>query len=499
MAAENGVELSRRAPQALLVMACLLYLALAALMAFNKLPWCDEGWYGGPAINLITTGSMGTPNLYLLQGVREHTYWEMPGFIVASAAWFKIAGIGLLQIRTLNILLGLTAILLWVNILRRLGLEAWVGSIAATLLAVDYMFMMDATWARADMLSLVLNLTAYVCYLGLRERNFALAILISNTAIMLAGLTHPNAGLLSLLGLGALLYRDRAQLRPSHAAAFAAPYLLGAIAWGLYIAQAPADFASQFSRNAEGRFTGLLHPLAAIRDEIVKRYLQTFGLGPHLPGTPRLVVAKAVVLLVYAIAVVHILAKPQLRRHRGVSHLLTLLGLYLLFYTFIEGTRTTYYLIWIIPIYSTLVAIWLITWWRVGGVRRYTAIALTLLMAAVGMGAIYTRARQSPSMRGYKSAVAYLRDHDAVNARSFASMEFGYALGFTAGRYSDDESLGADSGIRPAFVVAGPRYYEEIVLADANSKPMLRNSQRFLTANCTLDYDQDRYQIYRCK
>jgi hypothetical protein len=495
----NGTELSRRAPQALLVAACLLYLGLAVFMATNKLPWCDEGWYGGPAINLITTGSMGTPNIYFLQGIREHTYWEMPVFIVASAAWLKLVGIGLLQIRTLNILLGLTAILLWVKILRQLGLEAWVGAIAATLLAVDYMFMMDATWARADMLGLVFNLTAYASYLRLRETNFALAIAISNTAIMLAGLTHPNAGLLALLGFGALLYRDRTQLRPIHSAAFIAPYLLGSLAWGLYIAQAPADFASQFSQNAHGRFTGLLHPFAAIHDEIVKRYLQTYGLGPHLAGTSRFVVVKAVVLLVYAIAVFHVFAKPNLRRHRGVSHLLVLLGLYLFFYTFLENTRTTYYLIWIIPVYSTLVAIWLVTYWRAGGLRRYAAISLTLLMAVVQMAAIYTRARQNPSMRGYKNAVAFLKNHDAVNARSFASTEFGYALGFIPGRYTDDETLGIDSGIRPALVVADPRYYQELVLADKNSKPVLLNSQRFLATNCTLEYDQDRYQIYRCK
>jgi hypothetical protein len=493
------VEVSRRAQAALLIAAGLLYLALAVFMAVNKLPWCDEGWYGGPAINLVTTGSMGSPNMYSLQGIGEHTYWEMPGFIVASAVWMKLTGIGLLQIRAFNVLLGLVAILLWADVLRRLGLDAWVGAVTAALLAVDYMLMMEVTWARADALSLVFNMVAYACYLSLREKRFTPALAAANTGVALAGLTHPNAGILAFLGLAALVYRDRARLRIGHAAAIIAPYCAGALAWGWYIARAPADFAAQFSRNAAGRFTGLLHPAAAIRDEIVKRYLQTFGLGAHLPGTPRLVAAKAIILVVYAIGVAYALAQPNLRRDRGVSHLLTLLGLYLLFYTFFEGTRTTYYLIWIIPIYSALVAVWLVSWWRAAGLRRLSAVGLTLLMCAVQAGAIAARALQSPRMRGFHSAVAYLQNHGAVNDRTFASMEFGYALGFTPGRYTDDESLGADSGIRPAIVVAGPRYYDEIVLADANSPPMLQNSRHFLTTNCALDYDQDRYRIYRCK
>jgi hypothetical protein len=42
------------------------------------------------------------------------------------------------------------------------------------------------------------------------------------------------------------------------------------------------------------------------------------------------------------------------------------------------------------------------------------------------------------------------------------------------------------------------RHYEEIVLATERSKPMLRNSKSYLSANCILDYDRDQYQIYRC-
>src|SRR3954454_505992 len=90
----------------------LAFVAIAVLCAHTNLPWSDEAWFASPALNLITNGSFGTSVLdptasfrtNNLTGIRQHTYWIVPLFPLAEAAWFRVMGFGLMQLRYLSIL-----------------------------------------------------------------------------------------------------------------------------------------------------------------------------------------------------------------------------------------------------------------------------------------------------------------------------------------------------------------------------------------------------------
>ena len=476
------------------------YAFLAGIVALNKLPWCDEGWYGAPALNLVKNGSMGTPNFYYvrLPGVIDYTFWEMPGFIVVLAAWFKAVGGGLLQARALTCILGALVLVLWALILRRLGANVWERTLAMALIATDQFFILDATYARADMQSLVLLSAALWLYLRYREQSFTKASVLANVAVAAAALTHPNAGLLALAALCALALPDIRRLRWYDLVLCAIPYVVGGGLWWLYIRQAPDLFAAQFTANAGGRFTAILSPLESIRSEISRRYLLAFGLGAHSSGTPKLVVLKAAGLVAWACGVLACLTVRSLRQRHLTRVLLGLLAIDVFYLTFFEGTRTTTYLIWLVPIFSALVAMWCVHEWEQHSVRRWPATALIALAMAVQGGTSLAKARLQWGMRPFHEAVQYLQAN-AEGRPIVASIEFGYVLGFTPGTFYDDVSLGAWSRIDPGYVVLEDRYREWLPEPRGKVPDEVHAAARKLTSSCVSAFDNTYYTIYRCQ
>lgn len=475
-----------------------MYIVLAAIVATNKLPWCDEGWYGAPAANLVMTGSLGTPGFFdgRLPGVRSYTYWEMPGFILLLAAWFKLAGIGLLQARLLTLLLGAVFLVIWGAILARLGASVWVRAITLALIGVDYFFVLDATYARSDMLSLVLLGTSLLAYLCWRESRLDLAVLSACAFAVAAGLTHPNAGLLTLIALGVIAARDWRRFGWRHAALAALPFVAGAALWASYISRAPDLFLAQFSQNASNRFSAMLQPWTAVLEE-VGRYQLAFGLGEHSAATPAYVAVKAIIPVVWLVAIVACVMRPELRRHLATKTLLVILACFVVYYTFFEGTRTTYYLVWLVPVYSSIVAVWFTTAWPAGGIRRYAAAGIVLLVFAVQGAASLAKARQHHGMDPFQEVVSYLRD--ATPGQPFtASIEFGYAFGFLSNAYVDDVSLGAWSGLPTRYVVVDERYRAYLPEPRVPVLPEVMEAGRRLRESCTPVLDATFYTVYQC-
>ena len=128
----------RRSTLALVCFITLVYLGLAVMSALTMRPWCDEGWYSNPAVNLLTTGSMRTSVLdptasyrgIHLQGIDRHTYWVVPFYMLAQAGWYAATGFSLLSIRMFSVMWGWVALLCWYVVLKRLS-----GSSATALLA----------------------------------------------------------------------------------------------------------------------------------------------------------------------------------------------------------------------------------------------------------------------------------------------------------------------------------------------------------------------------
>src|SRR5262245_41775348 len=98
-----------------------VYLLAAASIASRRAPWNDEGWFAEPAYTLITKGYMGSPIIHPrgtwlrgeLTGIQTHTYWIMPGSPLIQAAWYRLFGFGVMQMRAISILAGLLVIWTW--------------------------------------------------------------------------------------------------------------------------------------------------------------------------------------------------------------------------------------------------------------------------------------------------------------------------------------------------------------------------------------------------
>ena len=475
-----------------------IYLALAAIVATNKLPWCDEGWYGAPAANLVLTGSLGTPGFFdaKLPGVRDYTYWEMPGFILLLAGWFKLAGVGLLQARLLTLLLGVGFLLIWAGVLARLGASLWVRAIALAVIGVDYFFVLDATYARSDMLSLVCLGAALLAYLQWRQSRLDLAVLIACAFTAATGLTHPNAGLLTVIALGVLAARDWRRFQWRHGWLAAAPFVIGAALWMTYISRAPDLFKAQFSQNASNRFSAILHPVTSILEEL-GRYQLAFGLGDHSAATPAYVAVKAIIPVVWVIAIIGCLIRPTLRRQPATQTLLAILACFVFYYTFLEGTRTTYYLVWLVPVYASIVALWFTTVWTERGWRRFASAALVLLLCAVQGAASLAKARQHRGMDSFEEVVSYMRT--ATPGQPFtASIEFGYAFGFLSNAYVDDVSLGAWSGTQTRYVVIDERYRAYLPEPSVPVLPEVVEAGQRLRESCAPVLDATFYTVYQC-
>ena len=132
-----------------------LYLALAVASSLTKRPWGDEGWFASPAYNLLTKGSMGTTVLEpsgWLKGIDKHTFWVAPLHLVVQAAWYKVVGFGLQQMRALSTAFGLLALVSWVLIMKALTGDKRVALLTFALLAVDYVFVTGASFGRMDMM-----------------------------------------------------------------------------------------------------------------------------------------------------------------------------------------------------------------------------------------------------------------------------------------------------------------------------------------------------------
>src|SRR5258708_36667065 len=89
------------------------------------------------------------------------------------------------------------------------------GAVSVGLLGSFFQFIEDSTYVRMDSLSLLLNLAAWVAYMGLRRGHFYAAIFCSSGLAATSLVTHPN-GIIAFFGilvLAVVLDRSRLSVR----------------------------------------------------------------------------------------------------------------------------------------------------------------------------------------------------------------------------------------------------------------------------------------------
>lgn len=474
-----------------------LYAALTVGVSLTKPPEIDEGWFASPALNLFTTGSMGTTVLEpsgtltsKLAGINQHTYWVMPLHLLAQAGWYEVFGFSLFSMRTLSIAWGLVALASWFLIMKSLSGDLKLSLMAFAFIALDYVFIMHASLGRMDMMCAALGFAAFAAYLSIRERSFLLAVLASQSFVVASLFTHPN-GVMALAGLLFLtFYYDRAQVRWRHALIAATPYMIGAMGWGLYILRSPSSFVGQFSDQAAGRAPGLSAPLTALKEEFTRKYFEAFGFAPFSTSASRL---KILILVAYAVAIISSICVRAIRQHRGFKALLILTAIYFVIETFFNH-KLVFYLVHIIPMFAAILAVWVHWCWAERRAAREIILLGVCAFLFLQISGVIYRIEQNSYEKDYLPAVAFLKQRSNAKTLVVGSAEMAFGVGFE--RVIDDIRFGYYSGKTPDFIVMGYHYDGLMKLLQQREPAVYESATERLSRSYKQVYNRGSYQIY---
>jgi hypothetical protein len=471
----------------------MIYLVLAVGRAVTDGPGCDEGWFASPAHNLVAKAHMGTTvieesNLSMTTRIHQYTYWVMPLNILAQAAAYEISGFGLFVMRSISVAFGLIALLAWFFIINSLAGDKKIAIFTVALMALDFAFIRSASSGRMDMMCAALNFAAFALYLGLRGRNFGMAVLASNALVALSGLTHPN-GMLGFAGLAFLtLYYDRRNIKWRHALVAAVPYVIGVASYWLYIRHDPNLFLTQLSGNGGGRLWGLASPWGALKYEITERYL---GLSAGRAAN----YLKVALVAAYGLGVAGAICTREIRASKGYRALLIISAIFFAQQTFLEGTKLYLYLVHITPLFAALLARWVYSCWMNRRLPRLViAPAFCGLIVLHLAGSAYVMARDSYH-KSYLPAVNFLNQNSNEQSLIMGTSELSFDLK-SYDSLLDDKYLGYNSGRAPDFIVVDARYEQEHEAVRYKRPEVYQHINKLLSENYRQVFAHTSYKIF---
>lgn len=443
----------------LLAFAVCVFLFLTTWSALTTRPESDEGSFASPALNLAQNGHFGTtvfePEKQTLTRIEQRTYWVLPLFLLNAAAAFKIFGFSLFAMRGVSIFWGLLLLASWYFIVWKISADRIKATVCTLFLACSYVILLTASIGRGDTMCAALGFAAFAVYLWQRERNLLLAVFLSQSLVMLSGLTH-FFGILAFFGLIFLtFYNDFRTLGWKHLAVAAVPYLVGGSAFGIWILQDFEAFKVQFIENAamSGRMKGFSSPLSGFIEEFTMRYPRAFGLLENSAGHSGPIYLKGLMLVGYAIGVLGMIFNKELRRK--YFPLLILTAIYFFTMSLIDGQKLAVYLIYIIPFYTVLLALWICAMWE----KRWLPRPLILVGASgfllLGIGGAALRCKQNTYGNFYKPTMEFINQNAAENDLVMGAPESRFALNPNINHIADGK-FGYLTGKRPKYIIYDP-------------------------------------------
>ena len=493
--------LTGRRSQIVIAIAVILFIALAIGSLVTKRPWSDEGWFASAGFTLAEKGYMGTPVMDEsgtgLTGIQKRTYWVLPFYFLAQAAWYKIFGFHLFTMRILSLLCGLIAIGCWYDILRRLA-SPFVAVVGMALIATDYYFVQAGSFGRYDMLCLTLGTTAVWVYLRWRETRLVESLFLAQCLLCAGGLTH-FLGIMAFLWFCILvLWKDRSRLRIQHLLLCAVPYLVGGALWYNYIRESPEDFRAQFITTATtaGRVSGVSDPQTAVAREFTERYLIGFGLGTHSAAHSGPIWMKSFILLAWLIGVAASILIPDLRRRPVVRVLLALAFIEFWTMTLLDGHKQTWYLTYMTLPFAALLALVFEWFWNRFPQLRWLAVLCFVGLIGLQAGGAALRMRFNVYKNQFLPAATYINQHAKPEEMVMGSAELGFGIGFDR-NLVDDILIGFKSGYRPEFIVQESNWQTLMEIFRTERPPVFAHMQRLFTQEYRLVYDENGYKIWK--
>ena len=437
----------------------LFSLCFAAGAALTRRPWCDEGWFASIGYSINHRGVMGMsvldPHGYIfhqnVEGIDRYTYWVMPAYPLLQAVWYRLFGLTLFSMRSISLFWGVVALVSWYTVVRWLTKDTKVALLATLLLGTEQHFLFSAATGRMDMMCASLGLLAVALYIRLRQ-NFTLALFTASCVSAINLFTHPNA----IFGIFAVavivLYFDHNRITIPALLLAACPFLILGSMWGLYIAKAPHFFVAQF--QAQSRVPHRLelpwNPWKSLVQEIELRYASSYGLDRSFPDN-----LNRIVPALYLLAILFAIGVSELRRDIGVRILLIFTAIsFVLLMCF---QKNWYYLIFIIPYYTALLAVVSAWFWRNYVSLRVAVVALLVPFLAVQLGVVSFRIVHNDYRGRYLKAVEFLKHNAKPSDLIMGSGELGFELGFD-GHVLDDARMGFLTGKKPEFIVLEGHY-----------------------------------------
>lgn len=488
----------------ILIFIAAIFLTFASGSALTNRPQIDEGMFASPAFNLERNGFFGTTNLETghtkLTRIEQRTYWVMPLFLLNASASFKAFGVSLFTMRLVSIFWGLIFIFAGYLIALKSSESKNIALLGAAFLACDYMVLDTASQARPDMMCAALGFSAIAAFLVWREKNFSLAVLSSQTLVVLAGLTHPN-GLLAFFAVAFLtLVFDFKQIKLKHLGIALIPYLIGGACFGAYILQDPQAFKDQFIDNAQmgGRMSGFSTPFSAIVREFTERYPHAFGLQANSGGHSGPIFLKSLILVGYALGFFGVLLTKELRENKNYRALLILTIIYFVWMALMDGQKQTYYIIQLVPFYLIMLAVFLNFLWR----KSFVPHSLITLGASglllLGLGGMALRIKQNTYGKFYKPMIAFLKENSGENDLIMGGAENGFGLDFAKNHIADGQ-FGFHTGKRPKFIIYDSAVENSWQDSKTFQPEFYEYLPRLLSEEYRVAYENDAFKVYERK
>ena len=484
----------------LLAALLLVYAGAAGGIARVEYPIDDEAYYASPAFNLAQKGFFGMTVVEssgaTFKGLSQANYWQQPLHSLLLSGWARVFGAALWSQRSLSVVFGALDLIAWFLIVRTLTGRDSPALVTVALLAVSPMLLGVAGSGRPDMMALALGHSALAAYLVLRERSLARALLWGFSLVVLSGLTHPLGGILGLANLSlVVVYLDHSVLRWKHAAFIAAPFLIGGLAWGAYIARHPDWFITQFMGDAGitdgygvSRLSGFRNPLAALyRFGHNLAVYEISDFSRCRPGEPACAgdftlrsLVKLYVLALYVFSFTAALSIKALRRAGGVMLLTLLIATDYSVVALMEARPGIIkYFPHLLVMMPAVIAL-LREYWR----RTLFTVAC-LLLAAVQSSRLAHSIWLNPYAE-YASSASVLQQQPYRGMDMWAKAEYAYAAGFD--HVVEDLCYGLYSQRRPPFIVIATDNFESTLNSSDYNK-------RLLTREYSVRYNDPRIVI----
>ena len=478
-----------------IVLIVALYIIISWLTIDTKQPWHDEAWFACPAYNLAYHGHMGT-TIKETAGVQwtridEHTYWLPPLHFLAQAGWYRIFGFSLFSMRLLSVFFGLIALFSIMAIVNILTDNKSAAILAMGLTSIDFIFINSAADGRMDMMCMALIFASFASYLALRKKNLPLAILAGHTLVVLGGLTHPN-GILALFGMIFLnLYFDRRDIRLKHVLIALIPYIIGAFGWGIYILQDTEAFRNQFGSNIVGRVHESLSILSQFIREISDRYLFEYGVSGT--GIAKL---KILILLAYIAGLLGSIVTTRKNNKSGTRSLLWLFLIFFLTFTILFNNKQPRYLVYILPLYTSLLAIWIASIWHRSEKMKIGIVAALAILFVLQTGVNVRRILTDDFHREYMPVIEVLRENIDDSTLVMGMPEIAFEFGFTL-NILDDYTYGYFSGKQADIIILDDEYRLLHSIIEEHEPEIYQDIQRRIQHDFVEIYSTDHVSIYR--